>query len=78
MVVSCALRDAGNQVTCSVERRTGKPHSQTATRELTMAAEHVGILMLAEIALRKALTHGRPKPASSPRKKAAKKCRTIS
>jgi hypothetical protein len=31
-----------------------------------MAAERGGILMLAEIAMRQALAHGRPKPAGPP------------
>jgi hypothetical protein len=40
-----------------------RPEWQTAARELIIAVERGGILMLAEIATRKALAHGRPKPA---------------
>jgi hypothetical protein len=36
-----------------------------------MAAERGGILMLAEIAMRQALAHGRPKPAGPPPRKKA-------
>jgi len=36
-------------------------------RCLIDAAEHGGILMMAEIAMRRALSHGRPKPAPEPR-----------
>jgi hypothetical protein len=74
MMVSCArCAMPATQLLALSNAEQANPHWQTATRELIMAAEHVGILMLAEIAMRKALTHGRPKPASAPRKKAAKK-----
>jgi hypothetical protein len=56
------LRDAGHYVTALSKADQGKPHWQTAAHELTMAAERGGILMLAEIAMRQALTHGQPKP----------------
>jgi hypothetical protein len=36
-----------------------------------------GIVMLAEIAMRQALAHGRPTPAATPRKTAAKKYRIV-
>ncbi len=42
-----------------------------------MAAERGGILVLAEIAVRQALAHGQPKPATAPRKKAVKKYKLI-
>jgi hypothetical protein len=54
-----------------------KPHWQIAAHELMMAAEHGGIFMLAEIAMRRALAHSRPTPAPTPRKKAAKKYRIV-
>jgi hypothetical protein len=54
-----------------------KPHWQTAAHELMMAAERGGIVMLAEIAMRQALAHGRPTPAATPRKTAAKKYRIV-
>ena len=54
-----------------------KPHWQIAAHELMMAAERRGILMLAEIAMRQALAHRRPKPAPTPRKKAERKYRIV-
>jgi hypothetical protein len=42
-----------------------------------MAAERGGILMLAEIAMRQALAHGRPKPAGRPPQKRRKKYKGI-
>jgi hypothetical protein len=61
----------------SAKVRAAKPRWQTAAHELIMAAERGGILMLAEIAIRQALAHGRPKPAPAPRKKAARKYRIV-
>jgi len=54
-----------------------KPHWQTAAGELLTAAERGGIVMLAEIAMRQALGHGKPEPPRTPRKKAAKKYRIV-
>jgi hypothetical protein len=71
------LRDAGEYVTALSKVEQAKPHWQTAAHELMMAAEHGGILMLAEIAMRQALAHSRPKPAPAPRKKAAKKYKIV-
>jgi hypothetical protein len=71
------LRDAGEYVTAPSKAEQAKPHWQTAARELVIAAERGGIVMLAEIAMRQALAHGRLKPAPVPRKKPAKKYRLI-
>jgi hypothetical protein len=71
------LRDAGHYVTALSKADQGKPHWQTAADELMMAAERGGILMLAEIAMRQALAHGRPVPPPAPRKKAARKYRIV-
>jgi hypothetical protein len=71
------LRDAGHYVTALSRADQAKPHWQTAARELMMAAERGAILMLAEIAMRQALAHGRPTPAPTPRKKAAKKYKLV-
>jgi hypothetical protein len=46
-------------------------------QHLISAAEDGGIVMLAEIAMRQALTHGRPHPKPPPRKKRAKSYRII-
>jgi hypothetical protein len=71
------LRDAGEYVTALSKADQSKPHWQAAAHELIMAAERGGILMLAEIAMRQALAHGRPKLTPSPRKKKAKKYRIV-
>ncbi len=71
------LRDAGHYVTGLSKADQSKPHWQIDAHELMMAAERGGILMLAEIAVRQALAHGQPKPATAPRKKAVKKYKLI-
>jgi hypothetical protein len=71
------LRDAGEYVTALSKADQAKPHWQTAAHELMMAAKRGGILMLAEIAMRQALAHGRPEPPPAPRKKAAKKYQIV-
>jgi hypothetical protein len=71
------LRDAGEYVAALPKAEHDKPHWQTAAHELMMAAEHSGIVMMAEIAMRQALAHERPKPEPAPRKKAAKKYQLV-
>jgi hypothetical protein len=68
------LEDAGRYVAALPKAQQKKPHWQTATRELLIAAERGGIVMLAEIAMRQALAHGKPEP---PPKKAVKKYKVI-
>jgi hypothetical protein len=57
--IELSLRDAGEYVTAPSKVDQAKQHWQTAAHELMMAAERGGILMLAEIAMRQALAHGR-------------------
>ena len=71
------LRDAGEYIAGLPEGEHGQPHWQIAMRCLIDAAEHGGIVMLAEIAMRRALAHGRPRPEPAPRKKPAKKYRVV-
>ena len=71
------VREAGHYVTKPPKTDQAKLHWQTVAHELMMAAERRGILMLAEIAMRQALAHGRPKPAPTPRKKAERKYRIV-
>jgi hypothetical protein len=71
------LREAGDYIIALPEREHGLPHWQTAMRCLIDAAEHGGIVMLADIAIRRALAHGRPRPEPGPRKKAATRYRVI-
>jgi hypothetical protein len=66
------LREAGEFVTSLPAAEQKKPHWQTAAREWLLAAEQGGILM-AEIAMRRALGHEKPETARTSRKKAAKK-----
>jgi hypothetical protein len=55
------LRDAGELVAALLISGQRKPHRQTAAAAaLLSAAERGGIMMLAEIAMRRALGHGRP------------------
>jgi hypothetical protein len=46
-------------------------------RRLIDAAERDGVVMFAEIAMRKALSHGRPRPETAARKKAAERYRVV-
>jgi hypothetical protein len=71
------LREAGDYIIALPKREHGLPHWQTAIRCLLDAAEHGGIVMVADIAMRRALSHGQPRPAPAPRKKAATDHSTI-
>jgi hypothetical protein len=71
------LRDAGEYVASLPKSEQDKLHWQTAARELMVAAEHGGIVMLAWIAMRQALQAGKPKPDPATRKKASKKYKVI-
>ena len=62
-----------SKVTALPKAEQAKPH----WRELIMAAEHGGIVMLAWIAMRQALIEGKPVTPPATRKKAAKKFRVI-
>ena len=44
----------------------------TGDQLLLLAAESGGILMMAEVAMRQAVGHGKPKPAQEPRRKLTK------
>jgi hypothetical protein len=67
------LRQAGEYITALPATKHYKPHWQIATQHLMAAAERDGIVMLADIALRQALTHDRPRPEHAPRKKLAER-----
>ena len=54
------LRDVGELVAALLISGQRKPHRQTAAAALLSAAERGGIMMLAEIAMRRPLGHGRP------------------
>jgi len=67
------LRQAGEYITALPATKHYNPHWQIATQHLMAAAERDGIVMLADIALRQALTHDRPRPEHAPRKKLAER-----
>jgi hypothetical protein len=53
-----------------------REHWQVAMEVLISAAEKGGIVMMARIAMLRALNHGDPDPAPAPRRKRAKKSQT--
>jgi hypothetical protein len=62
------LREAGDYIIALPEREHSLTHWQTAMRCLIEAAENDGIVMMAEIAMRRALFHDdRPKPTPQAR-----------
>lgn len=67
------LRDAIAWLAKKVPKaRHNDPDVQLAARLVEDVAERGGISMLAEIAMRRVVNHGRPKPAPGPRRKPAK------
>ena len=67
------MREAGDYMIALPEREHSQTHWQTAMRCLIEAAEHDGIVMMAQIAMRRALSHDdQPKPTPKPRHKRAK------
>lgn len=71
------LRDAGEYIAALPAKTAQESHWQTAAGELLISAEQGGIIMLAEIAIRKAINHGREMPPKAPRRKAAKRYKII-
>ena len=71
------LREAGEYVAALPAAEQNEPFWRTATLHLLSTAEHGGIVMLAEIAMRRALGHGRAKPTPAPRKIRAKSYRIV-
>jgi hypothetical protein len=68
------LHDAATYITELPDKISRQPHWQIAVRELMMAAERGGILMLAEIAMKRAINHdtGLERPERRKRAKADK------
>lgn len=56
------LRQAGEYITKLPKAEHDAPHWQLAMRCLIDAAARGGILMIAEIAMRRAINQGKPKP----------------
>jgi hypothetical protein len=72
------LRDAGNYVTTLPKKEAVSPHWQVAASCLLAAVEKGGgLVMMARIAMVRALQAGQPELAPEPRKKLAKKYKVI-
>lgn len=74
------LRDTGTYITALPKKEAALPHWQLAAQCLLSAAEKSGLVMMARIAMMRALHADNPTPAktTAPRKKPAKKYRIVS
>jgi len=70
-------RDAGVYIVALPPREAKQPHWQTAMKHLIFAAEQGGIVLLARIAMMRALHAGDAEPARAARQKSAKKYRVV-
>jgi hypothetical protein len=71
------LRDAGLYILALPPADAERKHWQIAMEFLISAAEKGGIVMMAHIAMLRALNHGDPDPAPAPRRKRAKAYRIV-
>jgi hypothetical protein len=71
------LRDAGVYFLALPPTEAEREHWQIAMEFLVSAAEKGGIVMVARIAMLRALNHGDPDPAPAPRRKRAKAYRIV-
>jgi hypothetical protein len=71
------LRDAGVHILALPPAEAEREHWQIAMEFLISAAEKGGIVMMARIAMLRALNHGDPDPAPAPRRKRAKRYRIV-
>lgn len=71
------LRQAGEYIAALPPKQQKEQHWRIATECLLSAAESGGIVMLADIAMRKALGYRREPPAPAPRKKVTKQYRIV-
>jgi hypothetical protein len=72
-----SLRDAGVYVLALPPAEAERRHWQVAMELLISAAEKGGILMMAHIAMLRALNNGDPDPAPAPRRKRTKAYRIV-
>jgi hypothetical protein len=70
------LRDAGEYIAMLPAKEQQQDHWRTAV-EMLLAAKDGGIVMLADIAVRKALAHGHPKLKPQVRNKRTPKYRLV-
>ena len=68
-----SLRDAGVFIVALPPAAAEREHWQIAMEFLISAAENGGIVMMAHIAMLRALNHDDPDPAPAPRRKRAKR-----
>ena len=71
------LEDAGNYITKLPKAEHEAPESQTAMDVLMLVARLKAPTMMARIGVMRALNHGKPDPALTPRRKRAKVYRVI-
>ena len=71
------LHDAGVYILALPPAEAEREHWQIAMEFLISAAEKGGIVMLARIAMLRAMNHGEPDPAPAPRGKRAKSNRIV-
>jgi hypothetical protein len=72
-----SLRDAGVYILALPPAEAEREHWQVAMECLISAAEKGGIVMMARIAILRALNHGEPDPAPAPRRMRAKAYRIV-
>jgi hypothetical protein len=72
-----ALRDAAGDITRLSAKKAELEHWQLAMQLLIEAADRGGIVMMARIAVLRALNHGNPDPKTAPRSRRAKTYRII-
>ena len=71
------LRDASVYILAPPPAEAEREHWQIAMEFLISAVEKGGIVMMAHIAMLRALNHGDPDPAPAPRRKRAKRYRIV-
>ena len=72
-----SLRDAGVYILALPPAEAEREHWQIAMKFLISAAEKGGIIMMARIAMLRALNAGKPDPEITPRRKCAKRYRIV-
>jgi hypothetical protein len=71
------LRDAANYIMKLPKAEQAKPHGQAAAEAVLMATEDRGPLLHARVGMLRALNHGKPDPAVTPRRKRTKRYRIV-